>query len=163
MLTFLANKQVLTRTDNSLVVADSVEYLIAKFMFADGWDGKAKTVVFGNGTDVYTVPLVGDSCMVPWEVLKASAFKVSVYGTHDDERITTNMILIPVNESGYSEGLTPQPPTPDVYEQIMDFIEELDDEIQSRAMPEAPTTDGTYTLKVTVSDGTPTYSWVADN
>lgn len=29
-------------------------------------------------------------------------------------------------------------------------------------VPDAPTTDGTYTLKVTVSNGTPTYSWIAD-
>jgi len=29
-------------------------------------------------------------------------------------------------------------------------------------VPTAPTADGTYTLKVTVSSGTPTYSWVAD-
>ena len=28
-------------------------------------------------------------------------------------------------------------------------------------IPEAPTTDGTYTLKVTVLNGTPTYSWIA--
>lgn len=30
-------------------------------------------------------------------------------------------------------------------------------------VPAAPAADGTYTLKVTVSDGTPTYSWVLDN
>lgn len=29
-------------------------------------------------------------------------------------------------------------------------------------IPDAPTTDGTYTLKATVSGGTPTFSWVAD-
>lgn len=29
-------------------------------------------------------------------------------------------------------------------------------------VPDAPTEDGTYTLKVTVSDGTPTYSWILD-
>lgn len=29
-------------------------------------------------------------------------------------------------------------------------------------LPEAPTTDGTYTLKATVSGGTATYSWVLD-
>lgn len=29
-------------------------------------------------------------------------------------------------------------------------------------IPSAPTTDGTYTLKVTVSNGVPTYSWVLD-
>lgn len=31
-----------------------------------------------------------------------------------------------------------------------------------KAIPEAPTTDGTYTLKVTVSSGAPTYAWTAD-
>lgn len=28
--------------------------------------------------------------------------------------------------------------------------------------PDAPTTDGTYTLKATVSSGIPTYSWVEE-
>jgi hypothetical protein len=30
-------------------------------------------------------------------------------------------------------------------------------------VPAAPAVDGTYTLKVTVSNGVPTYSWVLDN
>lgn len=39
-----------------------------------------------------------------------------------------------------------------------------DDELQAVAdrIPAAPDTDGTYTLKATVSSGTKTYSWVAD-
>ena len=39
-----------------------------------------------------------------------------------------------------------------------------DDELQEVAdrVPEAPSEDGTYTLKATVSNGTKTYSWVAD-
>lgn len=32
----------------------------------------------------------------------------------------------------------------------------------SAEVPDAPTTDGTYTLKCTVTDGTPVYSWIAD-
>lgn len=36
------------------------------------------------------------------------------------------------------------------------------DDIKAK-VPDAPTVDGTYTLKVTVSNGTPTYSWVLDN
>lgn len=31
-----------------------------------------------------------------------------------------------------------------------------------KRVPTAPTTDGTYSLKVTVASGTPTYSWVSD-
>ena len=34
--------------------------------------------------------------------------------------------------------------------------------LQAQNIPDAPSTDGTYTLKVTVSSGTPTYSWVAE-
>ena len=31
----------------------------------------------------------------------------------------------------------------------------------SERVPDPPTTDGTYTLQVTVSSGEPTYSWVS--
>lgn len=34
--------------------------------------------------------------------------------------------------------------------------------LEDIVVPDTPTTDGTYTLKVTVSSGTPTYTWVAD-
>ena len=34
--------------------------------------------------------------------------------------------------------------------------------IRSNEIPDCPTTDGSYTLKVTVSDGVPTYSWVSE-
>ena len=36
-----------------------------------------------------------------------------------------------------------------------------EDELEEK-VPNAPTTDGTYKLQVSVSSGTPTYSWVAD-
>jgi hypothetical protein len=35
-------------------------------------------------------------------------------------------------------------------------------EVVADRIPEAPSEDGTYTLKATVSSGTKTYSWVAD-
>lgn len=35
-------------------------------------------------------------------------------------------------------------------------------DIQGHAVFTAPTSDGTYTLKVTVENGTPTFSWVAE-
>lgn len=41
------------------------------------------------------------------------------------------------------------------------IIREELDEVSDR-VPNAPTTDGVYVLKVTVSSGTPSYSWVAE-
>ena len=35
-------------------------------------------------------------------------------------------------------------------------------DIQGHAVFSAPTADGTYVLKVTVENGTPTFSWVAE-
>ena len=43
------------------------------------------------------------------------------------------------------------------YVPLKDKVEEISDRV-----PTAPTTDGTYSLKVTVASGTPTYSWVSD-
>lgn len=39
------------------------------------------------------------------------------------------------------------------WQKIIDLIE------NTKELPPAPTTDGTYTLQVEVSSGTPTYSW----
>lgn len=36
------------------------------------------------------------------------------------------------------------------------------DDLQAHAVFTAPTTDGAYVLKVTVENGTPTFSWVAE-
>ena len=34
--------------------------------------------------------------------------------------------------------------------------------VTTEKVPDAPSSNGTYVLKVTVSGGTPTYSWVAE-
>ena len=123
LLTFKINKQLIRRTDCEIPVAKSENYLYAQFTFSDEWEG-TKTAIFNNGTP-YSVTLDEDNkCLVPWEVITASGFSVSVFC---GQRITANVEFVGVLPTGYIEGQTPEPPTPTVYDQI---IEELNGKLE---------------------------------
>lgn len=115
MLEFEVKNQKIKRTDNSEVVADSKNYLKAHFTLSDEWVGDI-TAIFGYGNDYYSVLLENGGCIVPWEVIKPYGFSVSVVC---GDRITADCTIVKVEKSGYVEGETPQPPTPDIYEQIL--------------------------------------------
>lgn len=123
-LKFTVSNQVILRTDTNTVVADSRNYLSAKFTFstADWEDIITKTAVFRNGDMVYSQVLVDDACIIPWEVLKTGKLLVSVYG---GDRITVNSATVTVYPSGYAEGGIPSEPTPTVYEQLIDMLDKL--------------------------------------
>ena len=123
LLTFNINKQLIRRTDCEIPVAKSENYLYAQFTFSEEWIG-TKTAIFNNGTP-YSVQLDEDNkCLVPWEVITASGFSVSVFC---GQRITANVEFVGVLPTGYIEGQTPEPPTLTVYEQI---IEELNGKLE---------------------------------
>lgn len=126
ILEFEVKNQIISRTDKSRVVADSQNYLYAHFTFTDDWDGKVKTAVFKCEEDktAYNVILDNDSCLVPAEVLKSDkTLFISVFG---GDVITANKVYIPVEESGLENGTTPQPPTPDVYETVIDALKKAE-------------------------------------
>lgn len=121
MLEFKVHNQTLSRHDDMGVVADSINYLTAHFDLSDSDFGGVTTAVF---TPMFTEIskeqiLKNNSCVVPWEVIKSRGFKVSLYCNKDDVRITTNEIIIPVEESGFTKGDTPSEPTKTVYEQLI--------------------------------------------
>ena len=116
-LTFSVTNQNLTRTDNNVVVADSKNYLHARFSFlTEDWDGLTKTAVFKYGNKTYNALLdeTGE-CVVPWEVLTGTQFSVSVFG---GDLITTGVVNVRVAESGYASGSASMERRPDVYAQI---------------------------------------------
>ena len=108
-------------------IADSVMFEKMQFNFPESWIGYAKTAVFRNGENTISVVLNSDSalctddneCYVPYEVIKAPQFTVSVFGVSGDSRATTPQVRVIVRESGYGEGDTPSEPTPTEYEQIL--------------------------------------------
>lgn len=125
-LTFQVEKQQIYRTDQAHPVADSKNYLTASFSFSEEWTG-TKTAIF-TADKPYTLQLTENACVVPWEVIKAPGFWVSVYC---GDRVTANRAQVYVEESGYRTGETPEPPTPDVYTQLLEAVEGAEEVAQS--------------------------------
>jgi hypothetical protein len=123
-LIFTIRNQSIRRTDTFRPVKFSENYLYAEFIFRTGeWLNKTKSVIFvGKGLDPITVLLDDDNmCLIPWEVLECDSFTVSVFA---GDLITTNVETVRVFDSGYAEGTKPQPPTSDIYNQIMTSVDE---------------------------------------
>ncbi len=127
MLKFNVENQMIKRTDSFLPVADSRNYLKAEFKTSDEWQG-AITAVFGYGGCFYRVLLDGDNCCtVPWEVIKAPLFTVSLF-CGDESLITANMVDVTVEPSGMKEGTTPSEPTPEIWQQ---YVSEMQKKIEN--------------------------------
>lgn len=121
-LRFNVESQHITRTDRNIVVAKSQNYLKAKFDFSPDWAGKTKTAVFNNNGHVYNVILDNDECFVAEEVIRQPGFTVSVFG---GDLITADVVMIRVEASGYEIGGSPEPPTPEVYEQVLGMFDKF--------------------------------------
>lgn len=118
-LKFNVKNQIIKRIDSFQVVADSQNYLNAEFEFTEEWE-KPITAIFHFFTSNYEVVLDdNNSCLVPWEVIKAPYFSVSVVC---GDRITANVEKVEVERSGYIEGETPKAPSPDLYNQIINML-----------------------------------------
>lgn len=122
------DKQSIYRRDSNRVVADSKNYLKAHFEFSEEWTG-TKTAVFAGAEQAYTVILdENNSCLVPWEVIKPYGFSISVFC---GDLITASKADVRVDESGYTEGETPQPPSPTVYDQLINTALKAEELAQS--------------------------------
>ena len=133
-ITFDVKNQIISRTDTNRVVADSKNYLYAEFKFTSDWNG-TKTAIFSNDNveTTYEQLLTDDKCLVPAEVLKAGTLCVSAFC---GDLVTANKAYLVVEESGLKDGETPQPPTPDIYTQILEkaeYAETVASEIQEKA------------------------------
>lgn len=117
ILTFDVKNQIINRTDNNRVVADSKNYLYVSFDFTDDWTGN-KTAVFQHESDVAREQLLDDNntCSVPSECIKKGELCISCFC---GDLITANKIYINIEESGLVDGKTPEPETPDIYNQIL--------------------------------------------
>lgn len=148
MLKFKINGQKIIRVDGTYVVADSYNYLHALFEFSDEWNGLTKTAVFKNRSIAYTVILNNNECVVPHETLKEGVLQVSVYG---GELITADCAEVFVHKSGYVEGQAPLPPTPTVYEQIMNILSRLAGGTTNKVLAKASSAD--YDFKFVDNEG----------
>lgn len=153
MLEFEVNGQRLRLKGNLYVVAESIDYLKARFAFSADWDGAAKTAIFktADRKGVYNVILDENGiCTVPSEVIHAPRFYVSVFG---GSRITANEVEVQCNVSGYAEGSAPDTPTPEIYEQILAEINKKVSKVDGMGLSENSYTTEEKTKLGGIADG----------
>ena len=119
MLGFNVKNQIIERKDNFRVVADSKNYLYAEFTFTEEWTGSVVAVFGGADGKFYDVLVDENKCLVPWEVIKAPFFTVSVFC---GDLITANIVRVEVERSGYNQGEERKEPTADIYNQILESV-----------------------------------------
>lgn len=117
---------------NEHVVADTIDYLEARFAFSEDWDGLEKWVHFAKDGAVYDIRLT-DDCVRKEDHLNLSAgiWKVYLHGNEFSggkviERITTNAAILKVEPTGTLDG-EPFPEMPaSVTEQILARLENVE-------------------------------------
>lgn len=131
LLSFNVEKQIITRTDTEKVVTNSMNYLYAQFTFTDEWVGE-KTAVFKGKHGTYNALLDADNkCLVPWEILTEAMFDVSVFC---GDLITANAVKIFTIQSGYEIGDESRIPTPEIYTQVINKLNEIEAEVDPEAI-----------------------------
>lgn len=128
MLKFIIRNQVMYRADTFRVVANSENYLKAKFIFeTDDWietDSKTATFKGMDGKPYCVLIDENNECVVPWEALVSEGeMYVSIIGMGNNTRITTNTMCVLIEESGDMDGiLIDKPSTLSVVEQILEKL-----------------------------------------
>lgn len=124
ILQFDVINQKILRRDNNYIVANSQFYLQMDFNFTVDWQGFGKTITFvGNGKKFSIGLNSQDSCVVPWEVIKTPSFSFSIKGILDDVVITTNVMVVSIQPSGETRGVTPSDPPKEIYDGLQNGLE----------------------------------------
>ena len=124
--------QKLIPVEKPLIASQGVVEDSVVFDFSDEWDGYGKVALFWRAEDearedIYQVMVDENStALVPWEVTQTDGeICITVFGTKDTSVITAEIIKYKVVEGLYSEGQGSEPPTPDIYQQILAIAGEV--------------------------------------
>lgn len=100
-LKFIINDLILNRDpscDFTRLIPGTEGYLKAEFDFNSTWDNCVKVVGFysADGSKEYTPQILrdGKSCIIPYEVLKHSKFRIKVLGKSKTMKLCTQDIII---------------------------------------------------------------------
>lgn len=165
-LTFTANEQDLTKTDNFTDFAsNTVSYIEATFTLGENWTGYDSVRAVWK-TDYYTISTVLDAnftCIVPTEVLryKAKVFVNLVGSIVENDTLTDRLTTFPVlaltvKANAAVNGTETVPVTPSQFEQFVEAVQDAAGSISDysydseawavgkRGGVDVPSTDETY-------------------
>lgn len=135
MITLTAAGNKLQVVTSELLTSGSVNVNEVQFTFDQEWDELDKTAVFEANDERISVLLDDEfQCVIPWEVLQESGYhlKAGVLGTKNGEVILPT-IWVDLGEihCGVTNGDNTEPPTPDIYSQILETAEDAKEIAQS--------------------------------
>lgn len=130
MIKFLVKGQNIETLEHEVIAADQIAFVKIHFVFDNNWKPLHKVVQFTQDEITYNRVLGTEntSCFLPAE-LTAGTVKMSLFG-YDAEatetvRATTVVKTLHIRPSGFDgENETPIPPTPDLYQQLLQKISE---------------------------------------
>lgn len=127
-LNFSVDDQLLTRTDENTVAANSHLVHTCEFVFSSEWNGRGKVATFKKRDLMLSVILDDDACTIPPEILqsenKIDVFELSVCGADGNSTITSTVVKVPILAGTWDVMSTEITPT--MFEQIMQKIDEVE-------------------------------------
>ena len=129
MIKFLVKGQNIETLEHEVIAADQVSFVKIHFVFDNNWKPLHKVVQFTQDEITYNRVLGTEntSCFLPTE-LTAGSMKMSLFG-YDAEatetvRATTIVKTLHIRPSGFEGENSNVPPTPDLYQQLLQKISE---------------------------------------
>lgn len=130
MIKYLIKGQNIETLEHEIIAADQIAFVKIHFVFDNSWKPLHKVVQFSQDKFTYNRVLGFDdtSCLLPAE-LTPGAVKMSLFGydasASETIRATTVVKTLNIRPSGFDgESESPIPPTPDLYQQLLQKISE---------------------------------------
>ena len=128
MIKFLVKGQNIEMLEHEIIAADQIAFVKIHFAFDNNWKPLHKVVQFTQDEITYNRVLGTEntSCFLPAE-LTAGTVKMSLFG-YDAEatetvRATTVVKTLHIRQSGFEGENSNVPPTPDLYQQLLQKIQ----------------------------------------
>ena len=128
MIKFLVKGQNIETLEHEVIAADQIAFVKIHFVFDNNWKPMHKVVQFTQDEITYNRVLGTEntSCFLPAE-LTAGTVKMSLFG-YDAEatktvRATTIVKTLHIRQSGFEGENSNVPPTPDLYQQLLQKIQ----------------------------------------
>ena len=129
MIKFLVKGQNIETLEHEVIAADQIAFVKIHFVFDNNWKPMHKVVQFTQDEITYNrvLGIENTSCFLPAE-LTAGTVKMSLFG-YDAEatetvRATTVVKTLHIRPSGFEGENSNVPPTPDLYQQLLQKISE---------------------------------------
>ena len=137
MFVMNVEKNIAKIAESEAMTSGSSNVYLVQFNFSPEWDDLERVAVFKSGDTIIDVLLDEDNrCFMPWEVLikYGTQIRFGVYGTKDENIVLptiwaqTETIL-----EGVVTGIEAQPPSPTLYDQLLDRLKFIDELLELRS------------------------------